>query len=375
MGKISSKRMMYSVAVFITASSLLTKELYAYLNHEAWIGVLLGFFMSLLIVWMYQALAKRYPAKSIIEIDDAVYGCILGKAISAVYIFYFYSLTILNLNILGEFVKSMILPNTPLPIIYILFIVICAWALKKGMITLTRCSTLLLLLPILSLLIGFVLLYRQIEWNNLFPLFTLPAENYIKGTHLVTVIPFCEIFAFLMLSPYMQKPEELGKTLRAGLVMGASFLFLIVLRDIAVMGNYLVVSTMPSFSVLRLINVSEILTRLEIIYAFVIISLFFFKISILYFAAVSGMSKLMKSESYQYLICIFGALIVVYTKDLFASAMEHAQWILTAGQSYSTFFLILLPAITLIVAAVRKASDQSQETAQQGTDQGGEQEE
>jgi len=345
--------MMFSAGTFIIASSLLTKNLYSYLKQEAWIGVLLGFIISVPIIWIYQALAKRFPSKSLIEINEAVFGRLLGGMISVLYIFYFLSLAFLNARELGSFVTSIILPQTPMAITLILFIIVCAWAVRKGMKNLTRCGFLFAVISIAIILFNFLLLYNIIKPENFLPIFSMPLKNYMMSAHLVAALPFCEIIAFFMLFPYMQKPGEFGKALRGGLMIGTITLLIIVVRDIAVLGSYTLVSTMPSFSVLRLIDVAEILTRLEILYAVTLTALLFFKVSILYFAAVSGFSRLLKFDSYRFLIYIFGALIVVYSIGVFRASYENTLWVHRAAATYSTTFVFVLPAITLIVAIIR----------------------
>lgn len=292
---ISSKQMMFSVGAFIMASSLLTKGLYSYLKQEAWMGVLLGFFISLPVIWIYQALGKRFPSKSLIEINDAVFGRIVGKIVSVLYIFFFFTLAFLNTRDLGDFVKSAILQKTPKVIIITMFICICAYAVRKGVRNLTRYSTIFVIISIAAVLFNFFLLINEINLKNFLPVFTMPAEHYLMGAHLVAALPLCEIFVFFMLLPYMQKPEEFGKALRGGLMIGAALLLIIVIRDIAVLGNYTLVSTLPSFAVLRLIDLAEIFTRLEIFYAIVLITLLFFKVGILYFASVTAVSRLINS--------------------------------------------------------------------------------
>ncbi|NCU32358.1 MAG: spore gernimation protein, partial [Candidatus Moranbacteria bacterium] len=203
---ISSRQMMFSVGTFIMASSLLIKSLYSYLKQEAWIGVVLGFLISLPVIWIYQALAKRFPSKSLIEINDAVFGRIVGKVVSVLYTFFFLSLTCLNTRELGDFVKSVILYKTPKVIIIIMFIFVCAFAIQKGIRNLTRCSAIFVIVTIASVLFYFLLLINEIKLQNLLPMVTMPIENYLIGTHLVTALPLCEIFVFFMLLPYMQKP-------------------------------------------------------------------------------------------------------------------------------------------------------------------------
>jgi hypothetical protein len=79
----------------------------------------------------------------------------------------------------------------------------------------------------------------------------------------------------------------------------------------------------------------------------------FFKVSVLYYAAISGFRQLMNFQSHDFLVFIFGSFIVIYSVTI-ANANEHYAWLASgAAAIYSTLFLILLPAVTLITAASR----------------------
>ena len=62
-------------------------------------AVILSFLVSLIFVYIYATLNKWFPSKSLIEINEAVFGKIIGKIISAGYLFYFFTLIILNARI------------------------------------------------------------------------------------------------------------------------------------------------------------------------------------------------------------------------------------------------------------------------------------
>lgn len=345
---------MFSVATFIIASSLLTKGLYSYLNQDSWVAVIMGYVISLMVISIYAGLSKQHPNQSIIEINDVVFGKIIGKFVSVCYIFYFLMLTLLNTRDMGSFVGGIILPKTPMAITIILFVIVCAWAVRKGAVNLTRYGTLFFFITIAAILINFALLIKDTQLTNFLPMFSMPLGKYFIGTNLVTALPFCEIFAFMMFIPHMENPDGFGKALKNGLTLGAITLLIVVLRDIAILGNYTLISTSPSFSVLRLIDIGDFLTRLEIVYAVILIALLFFKVSVLYYATVSAFARLLHFQSYSFLVMIFGALIVVYTQAIFESSSDQALWLSSAAAIFSTFFIFILPIVTLIVSAFRE---------------------
>ena len=131
-------------------------------------------------------------------------------------------------------------------------------------------------------------------------------------------------------------------------------LLAVVLRDTIVQGQFIRFSTLPTFSTIRLINIGDILTRLEIIYAITLMTLYFFKISTLFYGAVTSFCKMMKIKKYKYFIFIFGALVTVYTNAIFQSTTEHVKWKMSTAATYSTFFILVLPLLTLIVQNLRR---------------------
>ncbi|NLT14731.1 MAG: endospore germination permease [Clostridiales bacterium] len=362
--KISAKQLKYAVSAFIMASSLLTSHLYFFTENESWLSVLLGFVASFIMIGIYSALSKRYPGKNLIDITTAVFGRVLGTGISLFYVFYFLSLSYLNTRNLGDFIKGSVLLNTPMTIILVFFVLICAMAVRKGPVVMSRYGLLASVICIAAILINSLLLLNMTEPHNLLPAFNLPLQKYLIGSHFVTMLPFCEIMSFMMFIPDMQKPEGFGRAMRSGLCIGAAVLVTIVLRDIMVLGQHVVISALPPYSTTRMIDVGDILTRLEIVYAVILISLLFFKVSVVYYATVSSVGSLL-GKSYRLFIFIFGALIVLYAEASFPASSEHTEWLMTAAATYSSFMLLILPLLTLIVSWIRGSLKNKPESYQE----------
>ena len=181
--KISSRRFTISVACFILSSSLLTKQLYIYCKSEALFSVILGFLFTVILVWIYGALAKRFLALTPIEINDIVFGKYFGKIVSILYFFYFLSIEFLNADVIGNFVVGYVLPNTPKIIINILFIFICSYMVKKGALTITNSSTLITIISVTGIALNTFLLIKEFRSENLLPAFSLPIKQYLVGSH------------------------------------------------------------------------------------------------------------------------------------------------------------------------------------------------
>lgn len=345
---------MFSAALSIISTSLVVKHIFTITKNDAWIAVIAGFLLSLLIFLMYKALAQKFPDKTIVEINESVFGSIIGKLFSVLYIFYIFTIACLNTHIISNFIKAFTLPNTPMVLILFVFISICAWAVRKGPVNLMKYSTLFAYVSIVVILVNGLFLYREIDFKNLQPSFSLPVKTYLIGTHTITMLPMCDLFLLIMFLPDMLKPKEFGKAITRGLSIGAATLLFVVIRDVTVLGGGMSITAFPTFTTIRNIDIGDILTRMDIIYISVLLSLMFYKVSLLYTASITGFQRLMRFSNYSFLVKIFGALLLLYTLIVFRATGEHQEFLHNgAAVFFQTFFLFILPLVTLITAVCR----------------------
>lgn len=351
---VTSKQISHTAAVFIISTSLLVKNVYIYTKNDAWFAVLAGYLLSLLMMALNGIFAKYIPGSSLIEKHDAVYGPIIGKFVSTLYIFYFLTIACLNTNVITNFINGFVLPNTPIVIITFIFLLVCAWAVRKGAVNLIKYSTLFSFVAIIAIIINSLLMINDVHLEKLQPVLTLPLKNYICGIHTITVLPLSDPLVLMMFLPDMQNPAEFGKALSKGVTIGTVVLLFVILRDIATLGPGINALTNPTFSAIRNINIGDILTRMDIIYISVLISLMFYKVTVLYYTSVSGIRRIMKFDEGKFLIYIFGVLVLIYSVSVFKSSSEHAEWLFNGAASmFQTLFLVILPVITLLIAVFR----------------------
>ncbi|MCX7714331.1 MAG: endospore germination permease [Clostridia bacterium] len=351
--QISSSLFLFSIGCLIQASSSLTSFLTSVTKQDSWVVVIFGFLVSLPMIWMYTALAAKFPGKSLIEINDIVLGKVFGKIFSVFYIFFFFSLCFLNVNLFGGFVGGSLLPDTPILSIYLLFVLVCTWAVVGGIEVIARYGALFVFLAFATVFLNIVLSWKDIKLINLKPSFTLPFIKYVQGTHITAALPFCDTVVFLMFSSNLKNPRDFGKAFFGGLCIGGATLLIVLLRNIAVLGSIVNIESNPNYEAIRLINVWGFITRMESIYGIMLIILFFFKISILFYVTVKAIEELFHLHSYRILVPSVGALIISFSMIVFSSSAEDAYWGENVVAFYSTFFEVVLPSITFIAAITR----------------------
>ncbi len=360
-GEISSSQLMYMIIAFLQGAHLLIAFASGTTKHDTWLSVLAAFFVSLLFILIYLALLQKFPGKNLMQINDIIYGAYTGKLISVLYIWYFFLLAALNLRTVGNFVMTYMMPETPMVAILLMFIFICVWAVKNGIEVIARCSFTFVVLTALLVLFVTVLLIKDIKFSNFLPIFELPPDKFIQGVHIISSIPFCQIIVFTMIIPYVNKPKQVKRSVVWGLIMGALQLFIIVIRDTAVLGVTASIMGSPSFQATRSIDIAHILTRLDILVAIVLLVTLFIRVSIYLYATVLGISQVLKLSSYSPVIIPISILTVSMAILTYDSVVEQASFNSTIWPVYALPFEILIPTVSLIIAALRGISKRREE--------------
>lgn len=376
-GSISSKDLMFSVFCFMQGTVLRSGFIISVTRQDSWAMAITGFLLTLPILAVCTGLLRKFPGKNLIEIDDIVFGPVFGKILSALYLFFFVSLAALNTRDLGNFVAGYMMPETPIAAVTLVFLVGCAYALRKGIENLMHLSVLFTIIAMGALAVNTILLLKDVQPEFLKPFFQLKFSEFVQGTVSVAAVPMGEILAFTMITPMLEKGKKAGKPLLLGLALSAASMVFVIMRDIITLGPLVAIVSLPSFESMRYVSLADILTRMESIYAVVLVILFLFKVSILLYAFVLGLTQMLSGKSSpranpdhegQFcetaqlrgqhsappLMLISVAFVFFYSLFVFESVMENMNWGATTAPFFSLTFEFLLPAVSLLVVCLRK---------------------
>ena len=354
-GRISGTRFMLTIACFIQASSLLTSFLTSVTLQDSWIVVLMGMVFCLFLIWMYRELMLTFPGKNLLQMLEEVYGKVAGKILGAAYLWHFMTLASLNLMDMGETTQLAIMGEMPILALVVMCALVCAYTVRHGIKSVTWPSTLFTFATIPIILATLLLTANQMDFQNLLPMMDQPAVNYVQGVHIISTIPFGEIVLITMLNPNVKLTrKDSKKYIFGGFILGAVTLFAVVLRDIAVLGNTIHLFAQPSLITLRMVRLGEALSRMEILFAIVLVMLLFYKIALLYYVSVMCVAQLFQAQNYRRLVAVTGALIVAYGLTLYPNMVEHVESAQKTTPVIWTFFEMIVPLVTLIIAKARK---------------------
>lgn len=353
--QVSGTRFMFAVAFYLQSSALLTAFLAGITKQESWIPLVAGFVVCLPLIYLFRTLMLMFPDKNYFQVLCEVFGAVAGKIIGAATLWFFITLTTLNLGDLGSFAKITMLPETPEVVLTLSCVLMAAWAVRSGFRVVVRYGSVFTLIEFIILAISIILVSNQLKPSNLLPLFTQPAIKYIQGTHVIATIPFGELVVFLMVTPCVRlSRRKASRYWFGGMALGAVVLLAVLLRDTALLGNALPLFTLPGLVTLRLVNLGEALSRMEIIFAIAVMMLLFFKIAVLLYVSTTALAQLFGTTQFKHLALAVGLLAVFYGPTLYPSSVEHTLSGRTIEPVFFTLFEMILPLLTFLVAKIRR---------------------
>lgn len=351
-GKISSGQLTFLTAAFIVGTSIIIAP-GGNAGRDTWLAVTGGFFISLILLWIYLGFCRRYPEHTLVEINDIILGPALGKIVSIIYIWYCFHAGAMEIRIMGEFTATL-MSETPIDIFLIVLVITCAFAVYHGIEVLARCSVVLVIMLLVVKAFNTILLYPLIDLSNLLPILDISPQLFFKSAYAAAAYPFGEILLFMMILPFLNRPQEGPRSLVKGMSIAFLLIVILAIRDTAVIGGMGQFATFPSLSAVRMIDVGDVLTRMDIFVALDLITIGFIKVTFFYYIAVLGLAQILKLRSYRPLVVPMIFITYIFTVSSFKSGVEIPYYAYNIWPLYSIPFEIILPVLTLLIALIRK---------------------
>ncbi|CDX04739.1 spore germination protein KB [Desulfitobacterium sp. LBE] len=351
---ISSSQLNFLVIGFVTGGLVTVPYSTQIINQDNWLAVIIGFILSLPMVLIYIWLAQKFPQNNLLEIHDVVYGPLIGKLISAAYIVFIFNLLIYNLVYVGDFLLTYLLPETPMWIVLLMFTFVCAWAVRLGLEVIARVNPLFVVITLFITFSTMTLLIPEMDFSNLIPLFDTPMLDFIQGVHIMITIPYLEIVIFLFFLPSVNNKKQIKHSILFGFCFGSLFLLLPIIRNTTVLGSLVGILTSPSYESIRLIDIGNYLTRLEVLYAIALIIMLFIKSSLFYYVTVLGIAQLLRLRSYLPLVVPLGIIGICLSLIVHESSLLNIDTTVDVWPFFALPFEVFLPILTLLLAKVRK---------------------
>ncbi|MBV7505821.1 endospore germination permease [Bacillus sp. sid0103] len=356
--KISVAQFTKLVILFTVGSTILSAPLglISYARQDAWISVIIGILIGLLVMWLYNTLGIRFPNMTLVEINEKLLGKWLGKVISLFFCCSLFLAAATLLFFLGEFLTAQFIPETPIEVIHILFILIIIQGVRLGIETIARAGEILFPWFIMFFIIFFLFLSPKVEVQNMLPVLETGIKPISLATLLYLEFSSLSLICLLMVFPaYINQPKRALKGFLVGNLIGGILLLSITLLSILVLGvDNSERQLYPSYALARKINVGGFVQRLEAMLAIIWFISLYFKITVYFFGSAVGIAQILNIKDYRPLTLPLGMILVVlslitYPNVTYSRSESIEIWIpllLTIG--------FILPLSLLSVDIIRK---------------------
>ncbi|HHW35772.1 MAG TPA: endospore germination permease [Bacillales bacterium] len=354
-GKISSLQMAVMLFPAIIATFIISVPSIVgqYAKNDLWISPIFASVGGFVTVYIAYELHKLYPKQTVIQFSEQIVGRFAGKIISLIFLSFYLLTTGHVVRGYSEFIVSSILIHTPISVISVTMVILCAFAVQGGIEMLGRLAQLFSPFFILPLFIVVILLSPDFDFKNIFPIFGEGIGPSLKGA----VVPrgwFSEFFLIIFLLPFV---TDVKKSRKYGMwTVFAVMLTLVVvnLTVLLILGPATASKQFPLMNVSRYVSVGEFFDNLESVAMAVWIIGAFVKISVFFYVTALGTAQFLNLSDYRVVIWPFTILIVEISFWSIPSLAAYNSFLTVVLPYYGPFIQTIIPLFLLLIAIVRK---------------------
>ncbi|MBW7474256.1 spore germination protein [Paenibacillus oenotherae] len=356
--KISSRQFMILTTFFTFGSAILTvpSGIVALAQQDAWIAALIGLAIGIVLIGMYILLAKQHPNKSLVEMMDVLMGKWLGRLIALLFVVSYFLLgPCAVLSILGNFLTTQMMPETPMVSLNILITAVVIMGGYLGIEVLARSSELIIPWGALLFFAFIVLVSFDIKPLNLQPVL----ENGIAplGPAVLSFLGtvFLPNIILLMIIPHVNNEDnEAGRALLIGSIIGCVVMIIIIIMTIMVFGpGFTARSMYPTYSLARKISIGNFLQRIEAIIATIWFISLYFRVTIYVYVLSVALAQIFNLKDYRPLLMPLGMLLVVLSQFIYPNIPYEQESDARTWVPFTIIFGLFLPLLLLCLRGFR----------------------
>ena len=122
---------------------ILPRHLVTIVGTDGWLVLLVGGFVSSLMLFFINKISRKFPGKTVVEFAPVVMGLFLGKLLGGILVVYYTFLAAVSLRIFAEMLKSVLLSDTPRWVVVVALVALITWIVQNGLEDIARFTELL----------------------------------------------------------------------------------------------------------------------------------------------------------------------------------------------------------------------------------------
>lgn len=366
-GKISAQQFALIMYLYIIGTAALVQPhtLVSIAGQDAWFSVIIVGIIQPGLITLYLKLGFRYPQQTIIQYGRLLTGKWFGSAIAVIYMLYFLILTAYVIRNIGNFIGSVVLPQTPLVVNMAVILIPAVYGCFLGIEVIGRTGEILFPWAMSVFIITALLLIPKMHPGELFPMFPEGIMPSIKAGYPLLGFPSLEIAICLMLIPFVQNQKKIKKYFyitSVGTLISGTLLSLITVMVLGV--DLTARSPYAVYDVAREIRIERVMERAEVIVGIIWLITSFMKLLICLYVTVIATVQCFNVISYKNLVIPFSFLLLPLSLWVLRNTAE-LEWSGIVYPMMAVFPGFVIPAVLLIVGNFRSRNKQGSEAQTQ----------
>ncbi|MDR6224976.1 GerAB/ArcD/ProY family transporter [Desmospora profundinema] len=314
---------------------------------DLWLSPLWASFVGLVMLQVMFWLDRRFPGETIVQYSGQVVGTILGKALSAVLLFYFLHVNSLILRGYGEFLVGVFLEHTPAVFIMGVMTALVGYAVRSGVEVIGRLAQ--LFIPFTLLIWAGLLFLTASDWDvrHVQPVFENGIGPSVRGA-LVPAGWFADFILLSFLLPFVSNRKD-GK--RWGMLAWFSILMTMAATNLVALflfGEMVATFNYPFIEVVRYIDIGEFFQHIDALLLAVWVVGSFVQITVFHFGVVLGTAQWFGLDEYRFLALPVGVLLVLFAEWVAPTLQELNQFLGSTAVVWNGFILMIPLGIGLL---------------------------
>ncbi|MFG6119978.1 GerAB/ArcD/ProY family transporter [Thalassobacillus sp. B23F22_16] len=327
---------------------------------SSWLVILLSMSAGVVLYGLFTHLSNYYPTLTLAEAARKITGPIIGRLIALIYIGYFFYIAARVLGDFSNLIQMTILRLTPLVVVAGVFVLMVTIASYLGVEVIARTAETFFPWVIFfgALFLLFVYIDGLPDFRKLQPLLDegwKPVLTTVFPQGLT--FPFGELIVFMMFFPYLADSSKRTAIGVAGVIISGVILTITQVTILAVHGAEAAsLLTIPLLETISLVNIQDIIQRMDPLVIITMIILGFFKIALFFHAAIIGLHQTFSIPRSKriWLVSSMGALLIVITYLISHDYVSHVNIGLDVVPLYVHVPLqIILPVLLIGIAFLR----------------------
>ncbi len=348
-----ARHTMVLITLFLFGSSIVIGiNINATVEQDSWICLILSFLFIIPQVLILARLIKIFPGKNIYEIFDILFGKIVGKLFSFIFVLHVLYFGTVILRNFTEFVEITTLSETPMIPIMIPLIITTIYLAKSGMNTLGRWGNVILLVLSITVSATVFLGIPAFNVQNLQPVWGHPSKSIFISAFGIFMIPFAELIVIMGMADELKIKNKEKSVFLLGTTIAGIILLTLIVRNIMVLGvPMLKNSFFASYQTARILQLGDFLTRIEGVITINLILGGMTKGTVFLISISKGVAHLTGNKNYKSLIVPLAIVALGICPFLFEDVVDMFKFP-SLFEVYTIPVQVILPIVLWILAEV-----------------------